>query len=138
MTSPSLFDSIVSSPVKGEKGRLTGKFPKSARLLLRAQYKYFHRNSIRLFGEQISIDIRQGKSISAKLGITVSRKFGKAHHRNRFKRVVREAFREIYLSLPQNLEMNVIPRKNGVSTSKQAVIDDLQSLLSKFMYTEND
>lgn len=77
------------------------------------------------------MDIRQGKSFSAKLGITVTRKFGKAHKRNRFKRVVREAFREIYLSLPQDLELNVAPLKCDICPSKQAVLIDLQNLLFK-------
>lgn len=111
---------------------LTGKFPKSARLLSRAHYKCLHKNSIRLLGEQISVNIRQGNSFSAKLGITVSRKFGKAHDRNRFKRVVREAFREIYLTLPQDLEMNITPRNNDICLSKQAILTDLQNLLSTF------
>jgi ribonuclease P protein component len=121
---------FVSIPIHDGKGRLTGKFPKSARLLTRAHYKHLHKNSTRLFGDLISVDIRQGRSFSAKLGITVSRKFGKAHERNRFKRVVREAFREIYLSLPQDLELNVIPRKKGMRLSKQAILIDLQKLLS--------
>src|ERR1700722_11203858 len=90
------------------------KFPKSARLLTSSHYKHLYKNSMRLFGEQISVDVRQGKMSCAKLGITVSRKFGKAHERNRFKRVVREAFREIILMLPQNLEMNISPRKNEI------------------------
>ena len=105
------------------------KFPKTARLLSRAQYSSLHRHSIRLFGEQISLDVRQGRSLSAKLGITVSRKFGKAHDRNRFKRVVREAFREIYHQLPQDLEINVHPRKGCGCLTKQKVLAELQSLL---------
>jgi ribonuclease P protein component len=125
--------SAVPIPSHTEKERPTGKFPKSARLLSRAHYRYLHKNSIRLFGEQISVDIRQGRTISAKLGITVSRKFGKAHERNRFKRIVREAFREIHLSLPQDLELNVVPRKNDICLSKQAVLIDLQNLLAKFI-----
>jgi ribonuclease P protein component len=111
----------------------TKKLPKSARLLTRSQYTSFHRHSIRLFGQQISVDIRQGNAPSAKLGITVSRKFGKAHDRNRFKRVVREAFREIYSSLPEDLELNVVPRKSNAPLSKQAVLVDLQKLLGKLI-----
>jgi ribonuclease P protein component len=107
------------------------KFPKSARLLTSAHYKYLYRNSTRLFGEQISIDVRQGKV--PRLGITVSRKFGKAHERNRFKRVVREAFREILLTLPKNLEMNIAPRKNEICLSKQAILVDLKNVLSKLI-----
>jgi ribonuclease P protein component len=115
-----------------KKGCPTGRFPKSARLLSRAHYKYLHRNSIRLSGKQISVDICQGKAFSARLGITVSRKFGEAHLRNRFKRVVREAFREIYLSLPKDLELNISPRNNGVYLSKQEILTDLQNLLSRW------
>ncbi len=122
------------SVVSLHKRHLTGKFPKSARLLSRVHYRYLHKNSIRLSGEQISIDICQGKTFSsARLGITVSRKFGKAHLRNRFKRVVREAFREIYLSLPQDLELNVSPRKNGMYLSKQEILTDLKNLLSRWI-----
>jgi len=124
---------MTSASLIHRKGRLTGKFPKSARVLSRAHYKHLHKNSIRLFGNQISLDIRQGKSFSAKLGITVSRKFGKAHERNRFKRVVREAFREIYLSLPQDLELNVSPLKSGICLSKQTILIDLQNLLSSLI-----
>jgi|HubBroStandDraft_4_1064222.scaffolds.fasta_scaffold133719_1 ribonuclease P protein component len=109
--------------------RLKNKFPKSARLLSSADYKHVRKNSIRLFGEQVSIDVHRGKRASVKLGITVSRKFGKAHLRNRFKRTVREAFREIYLSLPQGLELNISPRRQDIYSSKQEILVDLKNLL---------
>ena len=128
--------SVVSNFHSNEKKRRTGKFSKSARLLSRAHYKYLQKNSIRLLGEQISVNIGQGKPPSAKLGITVSRKFGKAHERNRFKRVVREAFREIYRLLPEDLQLNVMPRRSDIHLSKQAILVDLQNILSKFIRPE--
>jgi ribonuclease P protein component len=112
------------------KGRPKRKFPKSARLLTRSHYQFLYKNSVRLFGKEISIDIRRAESPSAKLGITVSRKFGKAHDRNRFKRVVREAFRELYPLLPQNLMLNVAPRRSGICVSKFSVLNDFKQLLS--------
>lgn len=108
------------------------KFPKSARLLTSSHYKLL-RQSSRLSGLQISVDFRQGHSPSPKLGITVSRKFGKAHDRNRFKRVVREAFRELYFSLPSDIELNVSPRHNATCLTKQAILIDLQNLLTKIL-----
>jgi ribonuclease P protein component len=116
---------------------LTRKFPKSARLLTNSHYKYMQRNSSRHFGELIAIDFRQGKSSPPKLGITVSKKFGKAHDRNRFKRVVREAFRELYPFLPQDLEINISPRKSGISLTKQAALTEIQSLLLKIQSTRH-
>ncbi len=118
---------------KQKQERTTGKFPKSARLLTSSHYKFLHRNSSRAFGLQISVDYRQGRSVSPKLGITVSRKFGKAHDRNRFKRVVREAFRELYSTLPQDIELNISPRSTSALLTKQAILVDLQSLLAKIL-----
>ena len=112
----------------------TKKFPKSARILNSSHFKLMHRNSIRQLGESLSINVRQGKPDLPKLGITVSKKFGKSHDRNRFKRVVREAFRELLSILPTDLEMNVSPRKNNAVLSKQAVLLELQALLAKILY----
>ncbi len=112
-----------------------GKFPKSARLLTSSHYKILHRNSRRLLGERIAIDLRQGRPSSAKLGLTVSKKFGKAHERNRFKRVVREAFRELLAVLPNDLEINISPRQKGNFPSKQGALLELRTLLGKFLST---
>jgi ribonuclease P protein component len=134
MTSAIDSESQENSPSPAAaKNRPTGKFPKSARLLTSSQYKFMHRNSSRHFGELIAIDFRQGRSTPAKLGITVSKKFGKAHDRNRFKRVIREAFRALNQLLPQDLEINISPRKNGALLTKQAVLFELQSLLAKIV-----
>jgi len=142
MVIPSRASSNDSEPQEGMnplaasgKNHPKKKFPKSARILNSSHFKLMHRNSIRQFGELISINVRQGKPVSPKLGITVSKKFGKSHDRNRFKRVVREAFREILNTLPSDLEMNVSPRKNGATLSKQAVLLELQLLLAKIIQT---
>ncbi len=119
----------------GNRKQRTGKFPKSARILTGPHYKALHKNSLRQIGDSISIHIRQGRPLMPKLGITVSKKFGKAHDRNRFKRVVREAFRELLTSLPSDLEINVSPRKSGELLSKQAVLVELQTLLAKIIRT---
>ncbi len=111
----------------------TGKFPKSARILKSSHYKYLCRNSNRLYGATLIIQFQKGRASSAKLGITVSKKFGKAHDRNRFKRIVRESFRELYATLPPNLEMNISPQKTTGVPSKQALSIELKGMLDKIL-----
>lgn len=104
-------------------------FPKTARILSRGHYHAVLKAGRKLFGQTVIMDYRIGKSMCPKLGITVSRRYGKAHLRNRFKRVVREAFRHCYLDFPQNLELNVNPRRPMEKVSRSDIIEDLSQLL---------
>ncbi len=108
--------------------RIGLSFPKSLRLLFRGQFHKINREGKRLTGKVISLQYREGAS-KARLGITVSKKYGKAHHRNRFKRVVREAFRECYATVPEGLILNILPRLPRSDIGKQAVLEDLQNFL---------
>lgn len=108
------------------------KFPKAARLLKRGQFQKVAREGTRLVGRVVSIQyINRNSAPYAKLGITISKKFGKAHVRNRFKRVVREAFRECAPKFPQGLEVHVLPRNIPDNIKKQDVLLDLGLLLSR-------
>lgn len=65
----------------------------------------------------------------ARLGITVTRRFGKAHIRNRFKRLVREAFR--LSKLPSHLIIHVRPR----TEAQGAAFLDIQAELKTHIET---
>lgn len=84
--------------------------------------------STRYIGEFVIVDIRPGRGSSPKLGITVTRRYGKAHDRNRFKRIVREAFR---LSCPlfPPYEIHVRPR----SAAAKASMGDVRQELVEFV-----
>lgn len=56
------------------------------------------------------VKVRPNQNKTPKLGITVTKRFGKAHQRNRFKRVVREAFRLSNHQFNANLDILIQPR----------------------------
>jgi len=109
--------------------RLT--FPKTARLRSRNDYRRVYKANRRVHGQFVSIDFFTGNSPHPKLGITVSRKFGKAHERNYFKRLVREAFRESQLLFPSNLEINVAPRPDLTAPTKKGILEDLSIIYAQ-------
>lgn len=71
----------------------------------------------------------------SRLGLSISRKYGHAVQRNRWKRLIREAFRKIrldlpeYLDFPQRLDIVVVPGKQRRSNSAQDFEKSLKKLL---------
>ncbi|WP_348663156.1 ribonuclease P protein component [Chlamydia vaughanii] len=88
--------------------RLT--LPKYARVLKRRQFLYISRSGSHCQGSQVVFHVAPSKYPGCcKLGITVSKKFGKANKRNYFKRIVREAFRQQRHQLP-SCQIVVMPK----------------------------
>lgn len=107
-------------------------FPKSLRLRSRLDYKRMLSRNRRYNGTFFAIDVRKTESSVTRLGITVSRRFGDAHRRNRFKRIVREAFRLCYDELIKGVDLNVRPY-NGVFV---LTMQQVQSELLRFLKNE--
>ncbi len=120
-----------SPPQSGTQETHPGvSFPKEARVRSRNHYYGILKAGNKVFGKSVGVDYRLGRALRPRLGITVSKKYGKAHDRNRFKRVVREAFRSYCLNFPKDLEINVFPRTTLKPLSKRAILDDLVNLCS--------
>lgn len=111
--------------------RLTNSFPKAARLLSGLQFHKVVKQGQRFEGSAIFLDYRLGQEGLPKLGITVSKRHGKAHLRNRFKRVVREAFRLSISQLPSGLEMNITPRLPLSQYTREKILADLQLFIDR-------
>jgi ribonuclease P protein component len=97
-------------------------FPKSFRILCRNDFRSVAREHNRFFGKVLLIDSRPSESL--RLGITAPRSFGNAVHRNRFKRLVREVFRNHRTKFPP-VDLVVLPKKGAEPLSLEVVKKDL-------------
>ena len=70
-----------------------------------------------------------GLSVS-RLGLVVSKKVGKAHQRNRWKRLIREVFRLEQHTMAQPLDLVVIPRQ-GVEPDFDSIRRSFRKLVKR-------
>lgn len=85
-------------------------FPKNARLRKRADFLWMKKKGNTHSGHFLNVDLAHNEKGAPRLGITVSRKMGKANERNRFKRCVREAFRKQQSFYPKGTSIHVRPK----------------------------
>lgn len=106
-------------------------FPKKLRLRSRYDFKRMASRCKRYTGAYFIIDVRKTNSTVTRLGITVTRRFGDSHRRNRFKRVIREGFRLSYTHLQKGLDINIRPLKDCFDLTTQQVQHELAKFLSE-------
>jgi ribonuclease P protein component len=97
------------------------RFPKSARLRKRREYRQVYDAGLRVAGRRLVLFVNPARGEAPRLGVTATRKTGPATSRNRAKRLVREAFRRHRSSIgPWDLVVNV---RAGTSTAHFAEIE---------------
>lgn len=106
------------------------RFPKRLKLRKRAEFLSLQRQSRRIVGSLFCIDWKESSQTETRLGITASKRFGLAHERNRFKRLIREAFRLARPQLPLSLDLNIVPRTFAKKASLSTIRSELTQLLS--------
>jgi len=104
-------------------------FPKEFRLTKRRQFLKLQAQGERFVGSFFCMDYRV--STLSKLGITASVRYGNAPERNRFKRLVREAFRKNRPLFPFPCELHILARQR----SKKASEKDIQAEMIRLLQT---
>lgn len=100
-------------------------FPRSRRLTKRNEYQRVLRAKAQKPAGPLRIHGAPNERGHPRLGLTVSRKVGKAVRRNHIKRMLREAFRLLQHELPQGYDYVVVVRPH-----EPANLEDYQAWLT--------
>jgi ribonuclease P protein component len=92
---------------------MSQEFSRRYRLRTSAEFERVYDRRCSASDALILIYVRDNQLPHARLGLSVSRKVGGAVARNRWKRLLREAFRMSRAELPEGLDMIVIPRASA-------------------------
>ena len=115
---------------------VTLNFSKLKRLLVRREFRDVYQNGKKYVGHRLTFFYLFDEHKPPRLGITITKKWGKAHDRNRFKRVVREGFRLFYPSLKSGILLNVHPRGGYKDLTAEEVATELKQLSISFGQTQ--
>ena len=86
-------------------------FPKHEHLRRPADFQRVYDRRRSVSNDWLIVYVRENGLPHLRLGLSVSKKFGKAVRRNRLRRLYREAFRLGRAGLPVGLDLVLIPRK---------------------------
>ena len=114
-------------------GRGHQRFPQTARLCNSAEFQRVFA-ARRMVADDVLIvfGIESGLEHS-RLGLSVSRKVGKAVVRNRWKRLIREAFRRNRADFSMPLDLVVLPQKGAKPPTARQVEESLHRLVRRLI-----
>lgn len=75
--------------------------------------------------------LRDGEHAACRLGVVASKRVGKAHERNRAKRMLREVFRLNRHRLSTRMDIILVARKSILNHSADNVLRDFESVCQK-------
>lgn len=107
------------------------QFPKSRRLRSQGEFRRIKKYGKKITGRMVIFEVLAEKFPYRRLGISVSKRFGNAVARSRFKRLIREAFRIQQYLLPPGLIIHVSPRPNVQMPTFQEILEDFTLLYVK-------
>ncbi len=108
---------------------------RAERLRRRKDYERVYREGKRLNLSYLKIVLAPNTLGYCRLGLSVSRKFGKAVKRNRAKRILREVFRRHKGIFPPSHDIIFMPKQAFLEQPQDKIIEDLQKIFQ--IYEKN-
>ncbi|MEM7454593.1 MAG: ribonuclease P protein component [Planctomycetota bacterium] len=90
------------------------RFPKTRRLRTQSDFDMVFAQDHFAADDVLVIRARRNETGHSRLGLSISRRVGNAVVRNRWKRLIREAFRKQLDQFPAGIDLVVRPRKGAV------------------------
>lgn len=118
----------LSAPVPTPTAEGTASFTKADRLRRRSEYLRVQAQGKRLHTRHFGVTLAPPEVLRPRLGLVVTRRFGKAVRRNRMKRLLREFFRRHRQQLPGR-DLVILAKKGAEALSFKQVEEELGRLL---------
>ena len=112
---------------------MSNHFPKSLRLRNSKQFQRVFAARCSASDDTLILYAATNELPHCRLGLAVSKKSGNAVVRNRWKRLIREAFRTSQAALPDGLDLVVLPQRNVDVRTVKHLGKSLQSLAAKIV-----
>ncbi len=105
-------------------------YAKAARLRLDRDFQPVRRAGRRVLGTEASLRVLSTGRGCARLGIATPRKYGGSVRRNRFRRLLREAFRRVATELG-SVDLLVEPRRDLREPTLAGLLTDLRAAVAR-------
>ena len=109
----------------------TGPFGKRDRVLNVGEYRRVYRHGFHASTDRFGCYVLPSRRRVSRLGLSVSRKYGKSHLRNRMKRQLREAFRRLRHEFPETMDVVLVPRRAARGSTLDTIARDMAALTGR-------
>lgn len=106
-------------------------FTKANRILKRNEFIQLSKFGRKLQNECFIVYYAPGRFDRSRLGVTVTRKYGRAVKRNRMKRLIREYFRLNRHLILGEWDINIIAKREAADLSSEKIFGSLQNIFER-------